>query len=59
MAASRGETRSHRWRQRGGGALLVLAAALAPLLIGSQAQTRSTPVATAATSNYGGDGSSW
>ena len=40
MAASRGETRSHRRRLRGG-ALLVLAAALAPLLIGSQAQSDS------------------
>ena len=50
MAASRGETRSHRWRQRGAVALLVLAAAFAPLLIGSQAQTGSTPAALA-TSN--------
>ena len=41
MAASRGETRSHRRRLRGGAALLVLAAALAPLLIGSQAQSDS------------------
>ena len=45
MAASRGETWSHRWRQRGAAALLVLAAALAPLLIGSQAQTGSSPAA--------------
>ncbi len=50
MAASRDETRSHRWRQRGAVALLVLAAAFAPLLIGSQAQTGSTPAALA-TSN--------
>ena len=50
MAASRGETRSRRRRLRGGAALLVLAAALAPLLIGSPAQTGSTPAALA-TSN--------
>ena len=50
MAASRGETRSHRRRLRGGAALLVLAAALAPLLIGSRAQTSSAPAALA-TSN--------
>ena len=47
MAASRGETRSHRRRLRGGAALLVLAAALAPLLIGGRAQTGSTPAALA------------
>ena len=47
MAASRGETRSHRRRLRGAAALLVLAAALAPLLIGSPAQTGSTPAALA------------
>ena len=47
MAASRGETRSHRRRLRGGAALLVLAAALAPLLIGSRAQTSSAPAALA------------
>ena len=50
MAASRGETRSHRRRQRGAAALLVLAAALAALLIGSRAETGSTPAALA-TSN--------
>ena len=50
MAASRGETRSHRRRLRGGAALLVLAAALAPLLIGGRAQTGSAlaPSTTAA-----------
>ena len=40
MAASRGETRSHRRRLRGGAALLVLAAALAPRLIGKSGSVR-------------------
>ena len=50
MAVPRGERRSHRRRVRGGVALLVLAAALAPLLIGSRAQPDSATPALA-TSN--------
>ena len=45
MTTSRGETRSYRRRLRGAAALLVLAAALVPLLIGSQAQSDSAPPA--------------
>ena len=60
MAASRGETRSQRRRLRGGAALLVLAAALAPLLIGSRAETGSTPPAltTSNTAMMAADGKS-
>ena len=60
MAASRGETRSQRRRLRGGAALLVLAAALTPLLIGSRAQSDSAPpaLATSNTAMMAADGKS-
>ena len=62
MAASRGETRSHRQRLSGVAALLVLvlAAALAPLLIGSRAQSDSAPPAltTSNTAMMASDGKS-
>ena len=60
MTTSRGETRSYRRRLRGAAALLVLAAALVPLLIGSQAQSDSAPpaLATSNTAVMAADGKS-
>ena len=58
MATSRGETRSYRRRLRGAAALLVLAAALAPLLIGGRAQSDLAPPAltTSTTAMMASDG---
>ena len=60
MATSRGETRSYRRRLRGAAALLVLAAALAPLLIGGRAQSDLAPPAltTSTTAMMASDGKS-